>query len=454
MALIELDLTDQPGPAPSSPPPAHLYRLPGLILAAVLVLAAGAAAPAGPTLWRYLGSLPVTPGLEEPFELTGGRAYTMNEIGPGRQVTAWSLAEPPQQLWQTRYDLPARDQDAIGFGGFHVERAGDVVLISHGPSATVLDGHSGQVRWSTGTPVAAMAGGRIGLIQEPRFRPGTVYDQESGAPGQLWFTAGGEPHDEPPSRTDLRGVDLYTGATVWSRSVPGAVIAETAPGDAPAVLLLSSTGMERLDGVTGRPVHRTAPPKVDGRSPLSGEIIGDLMMIYYYDTEGYATHEAAYAPGDLAPLWVRDVPPAPVQRAACTGLVCSDEEAGLAVLDPATGRPMWRAPTGVDLIRRGGYLLEQETSTGTLVRLVDPPTGTSRVDLDRWPAEVVGGSDESIVLRRGLEKGVSAFGVIDAGHDRVQPLGTTAMAISDCQADSRYVVCRAQDSLRVWAYRG
>ncbi|GAA0456451.1 hypothetical protein Ade02nite_05350 [Paractinoplanes deccanensis] len=453
MALIELDLTDQPDPALSSPPPAHRYRIPGLLVAAVLVLVAGGGAPAMPTLWRYLGVVPAAPDPELRFQLTGGRAYTMTATGTAREVTSWTLTEPPRQVWRTRYELPAEDPDAVGYGGTDARQTGDVLLVSDGPATTVLDAHSGVTRWSAPMPVVPMTGGRLGLVQEPRFRPGTVYDQDSGEPGTLYFTAGGEPHVEPPTRTDIRAVDLYTGVTVWTVSVAGSVIADAAPGDGPAVLLLSSAGMQRLDGRTGKVVRRIALPRLDGRAPQSGELIGDVMMIYYYNPHGYVTDEVAYAPDTLARRWTRPVPEVLVQRAVCAGLLCSESQAALDVLDPATGRPSWRAPAGVDLTRHGGYVLETGSKSGEPVRLVDAATGQTRVDLSGWPSDVAGAAEEPIVLRRGLDGGSSAFGVVDAGRDEVQPLGVTGGVVSDCTSDSRHVLCRTENGLRAWAYR-
>ncbi|XVV11358.1 hypothetical protein ACQP2X_42040 [Actinoplanes sp. CA-131856] len=454
MALIELDLTAQPEPAPSSPPPAHLYRIPGLILAVVLVLAGGSAAPAMPTLWRYLGSVPAGIGPGSLFRLAGDRAYTVGEDGGAREVTAWSLTEPPRKAWSTRYELPGADPEKIGYGGSSVRMAGDVVLVSDGPMTTVLDRHSGQARWSAPTPVTQMAGGRVGLIEEPRFRAGTVYDQEAGEPGQLFFTADGEPHVEPPTNTEIRGVDLYTGATVWTLSVPGSVIVDASSGDTPTVLLLSSAGLKRIDGMTGQVVRTAAPDRVDGRLPASGESIGGLMMVYYYNANGYITHEAAYSTGTLARLWGRDVPEVLVQQSFCLGVVCSISEAGLEALDPATGRPAWRAEKDHDLVRRGGYVMQLKSNTSVPVRLVDPATGAPRVDLSGWRAVVDGPAGEAIVLRRGLERGASAFGVVDPERDAVQPLGVTGAPISDCVTGVGHVACRTDESLRIWAYRG
>jgi hypothetical protein len=303
-------------------------------------------------------------------------------------------------------------------------------------------------------PVEPLAGGRIGLIQEPRFRAGTVYDQDSGEPGMLYFTADGEPHTEAPFRTDVRGVDLGTGATVWTFAVAGSVIAEKAPGDAPAVLLLSAGGIERLDGTTGKVEHRTTLPTVKGRSPFSGEIVDGLMMIYYYNPSGYVTHEVAYATDTLARRWARDVPEVLVQRAVCTDLLCSESKTALDVLDPLTGAPRWRAPADVDLLRHGGYVLELSSGSGMPMRLADPRTGATRVDLSGWWADVVAAQNQPIVLRRNnLHADTSTFAVVDASRDRVQPLGMTGGQVSDCAADASHVVCRTEDDLQVWAYQ-
>src|SRR4051794_38736968 len=60
VGLIELDVAAQPDPAPGTLPPAHRYRLPGLLLVAVLTIALGGSTPASSQLWRYLGAISST----------------------------------------------------------------------------------------------------------------------------------------------------------------------------------------------------------------------------------------------------------------------------------------------------------------------------------------------------------------------------------------------------------
>ncbi len=450
MTLIELDLTDQPEQTLTAPPPAHRYRVPGLLLVAVLAFAAGGAAPVLPVLWRYLGAVPAPGGPEAPFQLTGGRVYTVGVTAEERVTTAWSLTEPPRKLWSL--PLGAQDPDEIGWSGIDAEQAGDVVLLAVGAATTVVDADTGDVRWTSPSTVSPLPGGHVGIVQRHTFRPGTIYDQASGEPGMLYFSATGEPHTEPPLLTDIRGVDLGTGATLWTADAAGSVNLVVAPGDDPAVLLLSSDRLQRLDGETGRVLGAAPLPRVDDTAPDSGELVDGLMMVYY-GRDGIVTDEVAFSADTLERRWSRPVPEILLEPASCTGLHCSGGRTALDVLDPGTGQARWRAPKNVDLTKHGGYVVEVGSESGTPVRLVDPGTGVTRVDLAAWPGEVVGAPDQPIVLRRSLDAGASAFGVVVDRRDQVQPLGVTGGPVSDCTADLGHVACRTDGGLRIWAYR-
>ncbi|WP_127506704.1 PQQ-binding-like beta-propeller repeat protein [Actinoplanes solisilvae] len=451
MALIELDLTGRPDHLPRSRPPARRYRLPGLLLVAVLALAAGGAAPILPVLWRYVGAVPAPMGPEAPFQLTGGRIFTTERDGKDRITTAWSLAGPPREVWSTRFPVRETEPDEISFGGLNAVPAGGVVLLSDGPATTVVDATTGERAWSSPVGVTPLAGGRTGIVQDNEFRDGTLYDQSSGEPGLLFFGATGEPHTEPPLRTDVRGVDLATGRTLWTLGAPGSVNVLVAPGDAPAVLLLSSDRLQRIDGTSGRVVASIALPALDSGGPTGGELVDGLMMVYY-GHDGVVAREAAYSADTLGQLWSRAVPEVLLDRASCAGLHCSGSLRALDVLDPRTGEPRWRAPTGVDLMKRGGYVIEIGNESGLPERLVDPGTGAARVDLAGWRAEVMGDDSQPILLRRSLGA-ESAFGVVVPRRDAVQPLGVTGWPVGDCTSDRSHVACRAGGELRIWAYR-
>jgi hypothetical protein len=463
LALIELDLTGRPDPALASPPPARRYRIPGLLLAAVLAVALGGSAPGVPTLWREVGTVPVG-GTDTPFVLAGSAIYGIASAGHERIVTAWEIGgSAPRKLWTAASAGRVADPDDVGFSRVDAVQAGDVVLLSDGPATSVLDARTGRLRWALPVPVTPLPGGRVGVVQRQEFRAGTVYDQDSGEPGQLYFSSTGEPHTEPPLRTEVRGVDLDTGATLWSTSPPGAVNVLTPSGGSPAVLILSSDRLERRDGDTGAVQRQLALPEIDGNRPVGGNLVGGKLIVVYGSTDN---REVGYAPETLDRLWDRLVPEVLLDPPSCADLLCDGGRAALDILDPATGRAQWRAPGDVDLSRWGGYVVEYDSRSGLVRRLVDPATGGTRVDLTAWRSEavasanqpLVAGSDslrggDPLVLRRYQGGGATVFGVVIARRDAVQPLGVISGTVSDCTADHRYVVCRGTGGLRIWAYR-
>ncbi|WP_250009846.1 hypothetical protein [Actinoplanes sp. M2I2] len=453
MAVIELDLTAESGPAPTAPPPAHRYRLPGLVLVVVLVLTAGGAAPVLPVLWRYLGAVPAPGGPEAPFQLTGGQVYTIAVSEFERAITAWSLTEPPRELWRKSLTDEATSSDDIWMNGIDAQQAGDAVLLSDGSRTTVADAGTGGTRWTSLTPITPLPGNRLGVVQEHKFRAGTVYDQASGEPGMLYFSSTGEPHTQPPLRTDVRGVDLTTGRPLWTVSAPGSVDVMVAPGGEPDVLLLSSDRLRRIDGETGTIEAGVSLPAIDGTRPMSGGVVDGLMRVDY-GSQGVVTSKANHSAETLERLWSRPVPEVVLDPVGCYGLFCTGDRRALDVLDPRTGAVRWRAPSDVDLMSHGGYVIEVASETGLPVRLVDPVTGRTRVDLSGWRAEVIGDADQPIVLRRSLDAGASEFGVVLSRRDAVQPLGLTGGPVSDCTSDESHVVCRTDGGLRIWAYQG
>lgn len=453
MAVIELDLTAQPDQPLSARPPASRYRLPGLLLAAVLAIAIGGAAPARPTLFRLLGTIPAPAGTDTPFRLGGGRLYVVTSSGTDRLTSAYAPQRPPRRLWTARFPAWVPGPDAVPVGGVQARQVRDVVLVYDGPATTALDARTGKIRWNSEVTVTPLAGGRIGVQHTQVFRPGTLYDQDSGRPGLLYFSSTGEPHVEPPVRTELHGIDLASGRTIWTAALPGSVNIFEAPGAVPAVLVLASDRLERLAGDTGAIVRQVALPRVGGATPAAGELIGDLVVVDYGDYT-LIGHESAFAAGTLDRRWERTRPDMQLDPHTCSGVLCSGPRATLEVLDPATGQAAWRTRGGVDLARRGGYVMELDTETGLPQRLVDPATGTLRVPLAGWGTEISGDDAGPLVLRKPEPEGRSVFGVVLADRDRVQLLGQTSGALSDCTADRALVVCRGDDRLRVWAYGG
>jgi outer membrane protein assembly factor BamB len=449
LALIELDLAAPPDPRLGSRPPVHHYRLTGLVLAAVLLLTLGGAAAGGQIRWRYLGAVLPPGGAESQFRLVGDRVYTMASAGGQRIASAWQAGTPPRRLWTVRFPARVAAPAAVGYGGLDSRPAGDVVLLSDGPQTTAVDATTGASRWYSAVGVTPLPGGRIGLTQNQVFRPGTTYDQDSGAPGPLYFSATGEPHTEPPVRTEIDGVDLRTGKRVWTASAPGSINVFTAPGDTPAVLVLASDRLELLDGKTGA-VRRSLPlPRIGAEGPAGGTVTDGLLVVRYgdYSVDG---PEVGYAADSLDKRWQRPVAAVLLDPPSCGDLLCAGPRTALDVLDPATGRALWRAPDQVDLGEQSGEVLERVADTGAPLRLVDRATGATRVDLSGWAAALTADGDQPLVLRRGLPDGKSAFGVLR--RDRVQMLGASTGPVSDCAADRSHVICRGHAGLEVWAF--
>ncbi|MEV6843986.1 PQQ-binding-like beta-propeller repeat protein [Actinoplanes sp. NPDC051411] len=450
MALIELDLTAQPGPVPPSIPPARRYRTSGLVLAVALVFVLGGAGGPDTLGWRFLGTIASPPIPESPFQLDGDRVYTAGGLGDHRTVSAWSLAKPPAKLWSVA--VPAREigPDQVAYGDVRAATVGDVVLITDGPETTAVDARTGAARWHTAIGVHPLTGGRVGLVQDPKFRAGTEYNQAGGAPGDLYFSATGVPHDQPPVTTEFRGVDLRTGATAWTASAPGSVVYFDHPS---GVVVLASDRLTLLSSTTGAVRRAIALPTLAGQQPQSGRLIGDLVLVSYGSEHGDARSLVAYSVRTFQQLW--RVPQAKelVDPGVCAGLVCADAASGVSVLDPATGHTLWHAP-GLDLVRVGADVLEQDTGTSDAVRVVDPANGDDELWLKGWSSDITAADGSPLLLRRTDDTRVSMFALVEDDPVALRPLGATHGVVSDCATDSSFVVCRGTGVLQVFSYRG
>ena len=441
MALIELSL-DQPVAVAAPPPPAYRYRAFGLVLAAVLVLALAGAVPAAAAFWLRTGLVPLSVGAD--FQVAGGRLFTL-EVTEGRRVTsAWTM-HPLRRLWRT---ATAADDISGGLlqGGASVSVAGDFVLLRAGPTTTVLDAHTGAVRWTSALPVSALTE-TVGMVQQEQFRAGTEYDESSGAPGALFFSSTGQPHTEPPQRTDLSGVDLATGKPIWVAPFAGSIYPAKSRGHGDSVVVVAADRLWLRAAGTGAVLRsRPMPATADGGSSW-GEVVGNLLLVRQADVV------TAYSMADLDRLWQRAEPDDQGNSAVCAGLTCEKVRDDLIVLDPVTGAPRWRAGADVDLRAAAGYALEAQSGQSRPLRAVSLASGAPQVDLSGWQTFVISaGSDGPVVLSRRVVGAGTAFGVLLSGRRVVLPLGSSSTPVTDCFADTRYVACRAADGVEVFTY--
>jgi outer membrane protein assembly factor BamB len=449
VALIELDLDAPPVRRSGRPPiPPRSIRLGALLAASLLALALGGSAPSATTVWRHLGRVPMA-GASTWFQLVGGAVYAIDGNANRRTVTAWAV-RPPRRLWAVSTPLKLDPsgtviQDAPPV----VMPAGAVTVLRYGDETIVLDAATGQVRWRTDVPLLAYRDG-VGVTQETRFAPGTEYDQASGKPGELFFSADGVPHTQPPITTVLHGLDLATGTELWTITEPGALSVAPGAEKAPGFVVITSGRLTLRAATTGAVIQERALPR---RTIAYPEVVGALLILRYARSIGEAAHSSAYALAGLAHRWDRDVDEA--EFADCVDLPCVAHDGAQIVLDPRTGAERWRISQPVALRATGFDVLRYNGVYDQPLEVRDGRTGTRKVDLSGWLTTLLITGDGKLVLNRQIPgRPGTAFGVLQPGSIRVRSLGVSGTVVQDCQADPAYVACRVGDGVDIWAYRG
>lgn len=445
MALIELDLDTLAEPVASAPPPGRHRPLSAAFVALLVLMLAGSAQPRS-TLWRFTGMATIADP-QGTYELVGGQLYTF-EADTTRLVTvAWGL-DPLRRLWDRATVIPPqrRNGGLPGLGWYVRPAAPGDVLLQAEATATVLEARTGRVRWSSPVPVDPIDGGRIGLVHDQRFRPGTTYNERIGAAGPLYFGVDGRFHTEPPAITTLRALDLRTGRQLWTAELPGSLVTAAAPGNPGAILAVGSERLTLLSGTTGAVLREralTGVPSGDGR------IIGDVVLLQQGGSRG-SGEQVAYSARTFDRLWSLPVT-GENGPAYCSELLCTGGLGGMSVLDPATGRPRWRTTLGSSLQGRGGVTVELGDAATRPVALRNAATGAVLVDVREWTWFADSAPDDPLVLGR-VDGRQMVFGVVLPGRRTVQLLGVSPTPVANCASDERFVVCRMIDGVEVWAY--
>lgn len=440
MALIELSTETPAQPAAASPPPAYFYRRAGLVVAVLLLLALGGAAPAASVLWQRAGAVPVPPSGD--FQLIGGTLYTMDLDAEPRVLTAWR-ADSVQRLWSF--------SDGKGEDPFFVaEATQDITVVRSGRSVTVLDARTGAVRWTSAVAVQPVSD-TVAFVEEEIFRPGTEYDPASGDPGQLYGTNSAALHTEPALRTELRGLDLGTGAQLWSLSFPGSVFTARTETSDNAVVVLSSDKLTLLSATTGAVLRQRAVPLLDGARAEQGEVVGDTVLVHY-GSFGMGGPVIAYARDTLEELWRQNQPDPAGNSAVCSGLPCVKSSDEIIVLDPRTGAYRWRI-ADTDVLAFGPDTVLQTQGLTSPLRTADAVTGQQRIDLARWRHFFPVQAGAAFMLTHPDPDGSTVVGLLKRGATEVRPLGRLPTTTVQCQVVPGLLACRTVDGVQVWAYR-
>jgi len=450
VALIELDLDAPPAPSPSRPP-ARYFRNVGVFTCVLLVLALGGAAPAVAVLWQRAGLVPLA-GPTTSYQLVGGLLYTLDGNAGLRTTTAWSL-HPVRKLWTLSTPLAVDSAGSVIQDGASLSAAGRYVLLHASDGTRVIDSRSGRIRWTSRSPLASDNGG-VGIIQQTEFPPGTEYDQSSGDPGPLYWSEDGVPHTQPPDHTVLRGLDLGTGRVRWTVSERGSVYVVPALGDATGFVVIAADRLSWLATDTGAVLREQPLPRFAGSDISYPEPMGEVLILRHNVSDTGAGTATAFGMDTLEQRWQVTEPAQDGGSGSCLGLPCEQDGDRLAVLDPATGVPLWYASRQVTVLSHGHDALELRGTSKTPVRVLDARTGRVKVDLSGWQT-VTDASDRApiVVYRAQAPTGRAGFGVLAPGASRVQLLGLSSQRVEQCASDEKYVACRTGNGVEVWSFR-
>jgi hypothetical protein len=437
LALIELTRPPRT-PAPVRPP-VHSYRRVGLVLCLALVALLGGAAVGEEVAFRPAGRLQV--GENENFAIVADRLVDVR-FAPQPVVTAWATA-PMRKLWSRTQPAWPEDSPYYISGG-----TADVLMISEERATTVLDMHTGERLWQSPTPLQ-MIDADTGLVLEERFRPGTEYDQESGDPGRLYGTTSSTLHTEPAQSTDVRGVDLRSGRTLWAVSEPGSITAGYFGED---VVIISATRLAVLDAKTGDLVRQATLPKNGGKGPAWGEVADGTILVHYaaYGEGGPVT---GWDLATLTPRWTEDEVGELGGGGGCTGLTCLRRGDGFALVDSRTGRLAWRTETQDALVLPLGRSQVLEISGEYQSRIAERDTGRTVAELPGWEmARALPGDQGFVMLRTDGPR--TMIGLLVAGERYVRILGSTEALVQSCEAGVTVLACRTPAGVEVYRFRG
>ncbi|MGC4805546.1 PQQ-binding-like beta-propeller repeat protein [Micromonospora sp. DT233] len=437
MSVIDLgELRDDVEPDPPARPPRSVGRPLRVALAGALaLLALAGSVPAAPTL-----SALVPWGVGGDFVVLGGRVYVAapENLGGGgtREMTAYA---PPTRAGG---DLRPLWRAALPFGAGEIQgqEHGGLVLFTGdhsngGPETVAVEAASGRQRWRLSGSATRTAGG--GLL--------------------LFGFSRGEGGQQP---IPLRVVDLASGRLRWSAPLgPDRTALHYRGVEIDRVALVGGSGRIEVRDAGSGEVLATREPSAGGLREYQGvQIVADLLLVITGDPSG-RRRVTAYGLGGLDRRWELDLAPSQ-ELSYCADLLCAGSpEAGLSMLDPATGRPGSAIPRLQWVVTsRGGRLLvvvgtdqgEADAPAGMPFAVLDAATGRTVAELGRWDLADDWDPDGPLLGTRRTREGGLLVAELDPVRAVTRHLGVLHDTAGDCHSDGWDLVCRRPSGAYGW----
>lgn len=411
---IDLGVIDDRWAVDADQRPSGLPRGWGLLGVLALLLSLVSAVPV-PERPREVTRQPLRSG---EFHLAGGALFVLESHKTPSPVQAFDASDGESRWTYTPPGLSTLS---------YVSAAGDLVVLSpdlcrSGVTGTTvaLDLRTGWERWrSTGVPVRTAPG-----------VPGTVVLRSLWSDGCTALAAGA------PTGGTLRWLAIDgAGRTLWEAAVESGtrVAVDGAEAGAGWAALLDRRGtVSVVDFATG---ERAATGVTAGPEDLV-EAAGDLLVVVSATTLAAYDRRAGFAARWTVPLPVERTDHFAVRPCARALCVVSRRTA---VLDPATGAPLWMVQGRPPLTPVPGGLL-----SGAGASLLDPATGTALADRSDWA--VLGVAGPRLLLGRvsGVSGDDTTLLAWSTGGEPA-PFATVDDVIGGCELEGGYVACRTPD---------
>jgi outer membrane protein assembly factor BamB len=389
-----------------------------VILVALLAAVLPASAPPGGPRLPLLFSLPVSANPQ--YFIDAGSLF----VASGHSVSAYRLADGA-----LRWRAPV-DRDVLFFAAN--DAAGTLsVELDGGESAIVqvFDRVTGAPLWR---------------------RAGVAGDITLGGDTAVFFDAGGSGPDAPEA---MSAVGARTGAPRWRRELPDRRTnwaAVTLPGQPLALLgvrVESGILAVRVDLTSGATLGTAEltnglPELAQAQVRQLAGVIGDALVIAAVTDSGPRVY--GFDATTLRLRWSTPLPSYTQYAGDCGPRICLYGDGGTTLLDPRTGAVTAAGDWQYAVFLPDGRLVAQ-TNVMTVVDDRLHPV----LPLGLW--QLVSIDPVVLLIQRGLVTDQTWIGVLDAGGQRVRPIGAMRVgSVDSCGTDGSYLVCRARPGLAVF----